>query len=90
MHEWAERNRCPGVAKDWASDRRTVTYHDGDVACESYPDCAGGTEVTLCRIEGGGHTWPGGTPLPQFGKTTAHISATEAMWKFFSAHPREP
>ncbi len=50
-----------------------------------------GTEVTLYRIEGGGHTWPGG---PQYARRAAvgpvcrDFDATEAIWDFFKKHPR--
>jgi polyhydroxybutyrate depolymerase len=45
-----------------------------------------GCDVTLCTVDGGGHTWPGGLPVPTLGATTTDISATDAMWTFFSAH----
>ena len=43
--------------------------------------------VVLARIEGGGHTWPGGWGyLPEFmiGKTSRAWNASAAMWAFFS------
>jgi hypothetical protein len=43
--------------------------------------------VTLCAIDGGGHTWPGGKPVPGAGKTTLDVSASEEMWRFFRDHP---
>ena len=52
----------------------------------SYSRCAGGSEVVLCSIDGGGHTWPGGLPIP-LGKTSTSISATDTMIDFFLAHP---
>jgi polyhydroxybutyrate depolymerase len=87
VRDWARRDGCPGIASDWSADRRMVTYRRGDVTCETYAGCAKGTEVTLCRIDGGGHTWPGGAPIRNLGKTTNDVSATEAMWRFFAAHP---
>jgi polyhydroxybutyrate depolymerase len=41
--------------------------------------------VVLYTIRGGGHTWPGGKPLPKllFGATSRDIDATSEMWKFF-------
>jgi len=41
----------------------------------------------LCTIDQGGHTWPGGLPIPALGKTSADISATDTMVDFFEAHP---
>jgi polyhydroxybutyrate depolymerase len=64
-----------------------LTYQKGDVQCLSYIPCRDNAEVTLCSVEGGGHTWPQGTPFPKGGRTTNDISANEAMWKFFQAHP---
>ena len=41
-------------------------------------------------IIGGGHTWPGSTPVraSRLGATTSSISATTLMLDFFGAHPR--
>ena len=64
-----------------------ITFQSGDVACNSYVACAAGAVVTLCTVTGGGHTWPGGMPEPLLGVTTTSISATDAMWTFFQAHP---
>lgn len=62
-----------------------IIYAKGDAVCEQWANCQGGSEVTLCTIDGGGHTWPGGLPLP--GGTSKDISATETMAEFFAAHP---
>jgi len=86
---WIEWNRC--------TDRPVVTSipatpSDGTRAIESsYTVCAAGAEVLAVRIEGGGHTWPGGLqylPEPIVGKTSHTISASEALWEFFSRHKR--
>ena len=41
-----------------------------------------GTEVILFKVDGGGHTWPGG-PLysPYVGKVTTHIDGSALIWK---------
>jgi len=78
FHGWADRDGCTGAP--------TQTYAKGDATCSTYTQCAGGAEVTLCTIDGGGHTWPGGTPVPSLGVTSTDINATDAMWTFFSAH----
>jgi polyhydroxybutyrate depolymerase len=47
--------------------------------------------VTLCSIEGGGHTWPGGVDKLDenlVGKVNKDISANEVMWEFFKRHAR--
>ena len=73
--------------RDGCTDAPSTTYSMGDVTCSSYLHCAGGAQVTLCTVQNGGHTWPGGTPVPSLGYTTPNISATDAMWSFFQAHP---
>jgi polyhydroxybutyrate depolymerase len=77
--DWANRNGCTGSP--------VTTFTNGDVHCESYQTCSAGVEVTLCTIEGGGHTWPGGTPVPPLGVTTNDINANDAMWSFFERFP---
>lgn len=72
---------------DGCSDALTVTHDQGDSQCLSAQECADGAEVVLCTVDGGGHTWPGGTPVPGFGKTTMDLDATNAMLDFFEKHP---
>ena len=79
--DWANRNQCPAGAP-------SVTYDNGDARCETYAGCAGGADVTLCTITGGGHQWPGGENFPGGGHLSTDLIATDAMWDFFVAHPR--
>jgi len=74
---WAERNQCESNPVETA-----VAI---DVARIEYRDCDGSTGVVLYTIHGGGHTWPGGGPLPQWftGATSRSIDATGLMWAFF-------
>ncbi len=49
------------------------------------------TVVIFTTIEGHGHIWPGGkSPLPAFilGEATSRLSANDAVWDFFQAHPK--
>jgi polyhydroxybutyrate depolymerase len=62
----------------------TNWYSKGDATCYSFDGCT--TEVAHCKIDGGGHTWPGGLPLP-FGKTSTDLDATETIIAFFQKHP---
>jgi len=45
-------------------------------------------EVVFYTIAGGGHTWPGGRPLPEWiaGYTNMDINASETMWEFFQQY----
>jgi polyhydroxybutyrate depolymerase len=77
---WARRNRC-SPAKIESSIAADITRID-------FPGCAE-APVVLYRIEGGGHTWPGGGHIaPWFvGSTTRSIDASDLMWRFFKDHP---
>jgi len=60
----------------------------GAVTGIQYGDCDTGADVVFYTIDGGGHTWPGGHPLPRqiTGKTNTDISASETMWSFFKLY----
>jgi polyhydroxybutyrate depolymerase len=78
---WARRNRCGTNPVE-----STVA---ADVTRRTYTSCADDAAVVLYTVQGGGHTWPGGTPLPEWfvGRTTRSIDATSLMWAFFADHP---
>jgi polyhydroxybutyrate depolymerase len=82
MQGWVERDGCSadGVEK------RLSTH----VRCFSHGGCRDGAEVSLCVVEGGGHTWPGGSTVPWIagqGETNHEISADDLIWRFFEEHP---
>jgi polyhydroxybutyrate depolymerase len=54
-----------------------------------YGNCTAQADVVFYTITGGGHSWPGGEPLPEFiaGETNQDIDATRLMWEFFQEHP---
>jgi polyhydroxybutyrate depolymerase len=79
-HGWATRNGC--------TDQPFMSFMKGDSSCQTYKQCGGGVETILCTVQNGGHTWPGGLPVPSLGNTTTDLSATDAMWDFFQRHPR--
>jgi polyhydroxybutyrate depolymerase len=69
---------------------RTISA-DRNVIVDSWSDCADGTAVTLYTIVDGTHRWPGDdVPWYTFpGRDDANVNATDVMWAFFAAHPRE-
>ena len=81
VEDWAKRNSCTKGPDE--------IFKQADVTGVAYTDCAENGDVEFYTIEGGGHTWPGSIPVPEFllGKTTQTINASEAMWTFFAAHP---
>ena len=78
---WARRNRCARGPIE--------TSVAADVTRLAYTECANGADVVLHRVENGGHTWPGGGPLPEWlvGTTSRSLSASNELWKFYRAHP---
>ncbi len=78
---WARRNRCgPNPVESVVA---------ADVTRLEYTDCADGAAVVLYTVKGGGHSWPGGKPLPEWfvGPTSNGVDATRQMWAFFRDHP---
>jgi polyhydroxybutyrate depolymerase len=78
---WAEMNGC--------ADAPLQLPASGEATGVRYAECDQNAEVVLYTIRGGGHTWPGGEPLPEWltGHTTGDVEATENMWEFFTLHP---
>ncbi|MBE0408813.1 MAG: hypothetical protein IBX69_03675 [Anaerolineales bacterium] len=75
----ARRNGCNQASQEISVSRQ--------VSGLQYKDCE--AEVVFYSITGGGHTWPGGQPLPEFiaGHTNQDVDATRLMWEFFQQHP---
>jgi polyhydroxybutyrate depolymerase len=80
MASWARRNRCDSRPADSVVAR--------DVTRLEYTKCADHATVVLYTVKGGGHSWPGGGPLPEWfvGPTSRSIDATSLMWAFFREH----
>lgn len=80
ISERAALNGCDAVPKKLPAS--------GDVSGIRYTGCMDGADVVFYTIEGGGHTWPGGHPLPKWitGYTSMDISASETMWEFFKQY----
>ncbi len=78
------------AAFDGCGTPPTPTFVADDVQHVVWPDCPTNGIVELYRVVGGGHTWPGATPVraARLGATTPSISATKLILDFFDAHPR--
>ena len=78
---WARRNRCGAKPVESAVA--------ADVTRLEYTGCADDADVVLYTIHGGGHTWPGGGPAPEWfvGSSSNGVDATREAWAFFRAHP---
>lgn len=57
---------------------------------KTYRGCRDGTAIAYYVIEGGGHAWPGGERLSRMlDKPSDAVNATNVMWQFFAAHPKQ-
>jgi polyhydroxybutyrate depolymerase len=72
---WTAINGC-----DEATE---VIYEQGDAQCLQHLGCPEEAPVIRCTIDGGGHTWPGGTPIPA-GETSTDLDASAMMWETLS------
>ena len=88
MSQHARLDGQLGATKPLRTDADRIAVA-ADVTRTEYTKCAGNATVVLYTIEGGGHTWPGGGPLPEWfvGPTTHSIDASSVMWEFFKDHP---
>jgi polyhydroxybutyrate depolymerase len=77
---WAQRNRCSASPVESAVAP--------DVIRIDYSGCSEGAPVVLYTIQGAGHIWPGGKPLPEWrvGRNSDSVDATSRMWAFFGEH----
>ncbi len=82
VNQLAEKNSCDGQAIEIPAQ--------GEVRGQGFRNCDQNAEVDFYIIDGGGHSWPGGEPLPEWivGHTSDDIDATRTMWEFFKAHPK--
>ena len=98
LHDAAGATRAPNFfvgAEDWVAtwaewngcdSQQAVISPQGDVRVTRYTGCDQNATVILYTIEGGGHTWPGGWPIPAVGATSREIDATEEQWQFFQRY----
>ncbi|HWI84589.1 alpha/beta hydrolase family esterase [Ramlibacter sp.] len=77
VSKWAKLDGCMEAP-------RPVLEQAG-ASCEAYSYCRGQAEVQLCVTDTGGHSWPGAAKSAR-DVPAAPISATQAIWAFFSSH----
>ena len=87
---WVKRDHCnttpsTSIIPDVNKDGTIIIKTD-------YTGGTNNTEVVSYVVENGGHTWPGG---PQYlatgfiGLTSHNLDATQVIWEFFKAHPKQ-
>jgi polyhydroxybutyrate depolymerase len=75
---WAQGNACDPIP--------VILPQQGDVSGVHYTGCSEDAKVVFYAIDEGGHTWPGGWPIPAVGKTSQDIDATQELWGFFQGY----
>lgn len=87
---WVGHDRC-AVSPSARALPDTATDDGATVRVEAHEGCADGSAVVLYRVEGGGHTWPGGAqylPKAVVGTVCRDIDATSEIFDFFAKHRR--
>jgi len=83
---WLNYNGCAeGQSVEELPD---VTEADSSTVTRiTYTGCPEGAEMVHYRVNGGGHTWPGGPGSPVFfGPTNQDFHASSEIWNFFARH----
>ena len=90
VSEWVRHDGCSPMSEE--RQLPDVSPTDGStIRVQSWSRCKQGVAVELWRVQGGGHTWPGGWQYlseKYVGTTNRDIDAREELWRFFQAHPR--
>ncbi|MCH8095185.1 MAG: hypothetical protein IH953_11405 [Chloroflexi bacterium] len=63
------------------------------IRLDTYSESDGEVQVLIYTVEGGGHTWPGGSqyvPEIVIGQVSHDLKAKEAIWDFFEAESGRP
>jgi polyhydroxybutyrate depolymerase len=92
---------APATATFWATKNQTASTPQVTALPDTAPSdgtttdlltyASASGEVALYRVNGGGHTWPGGTqylPVSLIGTVSKDFSANDTMWAFFARHSR--
>jgi len=77
---WTENNQCV-LSPDTTIIEDIVTTDSSTAIQVDYKDCDLETQVSLIKIDGGGHTWPGASF--DAGVTNQDFNASQAIWDFF-------
>jgi len=77
---WMRRDSCP--ARPWRTANKMFSR-------DIWGPCLKETEVVLYTLKGGGHAWPGGTPVRYLlDDPRRDLIATPLIWEFFKEHPK--
>ena len=81
---FVKNNKCKKPAINTSQDKQT--FDMTTLTINEYRECGDNTQVKLVKINGGGHTWPGGKqylPKGLIGRLSKEINAGEVIVDFF-------
>jgi polyhydroxybutyrate depolymerase len=83
---WRTNNQC--LKQDSTQSQRASVNDGTTVSISRSSGAQNRSDVVFARIDGGGHSWPGGARQPEMlvGKTTQNLNATQFIWNFFKTH----
>ncbi|MFT5071206.1 MAG: polyhydroxybutyrate depolymerase [Litorivivens sp.] len=81
---WNDHNSCVSVLEGSLANISFLDFSTVDTW--TWSNCDDGNENWLYRINAGGHTWPGASPLGLTGNTNQDFEASEAIWDFFEQY----
>jgi polyhydroxybutyrate depolymerase len=82
---WVGKDAC--LTTPVTTNMPDVNFSDGCTATRYvYSPGQNSSEVIFFKIINGGHTWPGGIPVPSLGNTNEDINASGEIWNFFRRH----
>jgi polyhydroxybutyrate depolymerase len=84
FNAWKSKNSCTATS--------VTTTPSSDMSCQIFTGCAGGSQVGMCTIQNGGHTWPGGgdyvapstDPNCSDPGYISTANGDQLMWNFFN------
>ncbi len=88
MQFWAAKANCNTVPQ--VIHQKPLVNDGTSVDQYTFSGCTAGTSVVYYIVQGMGHSWP---PLSgnadTGGPTSQNIDATDVVWDFFAAHPKQ-
>lgn len=81
---WNDHNSCATVSEGSLANISFLDFSTVDTW--TWSNCDGENENWLYRINGGGHTWPGASPIGVTGNTNQDFEASVEIWNFFAQY----
>ncbi|MBX2821871.1 MAG: dienelactone hydrolase family protein [Rhodothermaceae bacterium] len=87
LGHWLKKNGCLYHSEETLLPN-TDPRDDTSVAKYNYSGCHSDVKVILYKVNGGGHTWPGGRQSKKedrFGRMSRDLDGGREIWRFFEA-----